>query len=240
MVGIFSRFSVGRNGHRRTQSALQGGREAIPPNSNDTSDATVTGGATAAAHGIEVAIEFKPLEHPPEPLDNDRPIQCPLPEPSILNIYRVVSLRASCGRPEIKVIMVASAVKWLHDTITEYHVVYRITLLPLSFEEEVTVPSDYHFPRVRIHRPKVSGVHLAVVIRTNEDEDGRIWKERASAGGGQRRAEMPVMQEGPRLESGPVGKKPPRPPSNRVILPSISAPEHSLLKLLEECSPSGV
>ncbi|XP_058224549.1 uncharacterized protein LOC131333806 isoform X2 [Rhododendron vialii] len=154
MVGIFSRFSVSRNGHRRSQSAL-GDREAIPSNSDATSDATVTGGATAAAHGIEVAIEFKPLEHPPEPLDNDRPIQCPLPEPSILN-------------------------------------------------------------------------------------DGRIWKERVSAGGGQRRAEMPVMQEGPRVESGPVGKKPPRPPSNRVILPSISAPEHSLLKLLEECSPSGI
>lgn len=46
----------------------------------------MTGGATVAAHGIEVAIEFKPLEHPPEPLDNDRPIQCPLPEPSILNV----------------------------------------------------------------------------------------------------------------------------------------------------------
>lgn len=155
MVGIFSRFSVSRSGHRGTQSALQGDRVAIPPNSEATSDATVTGGASAAAHGIEVAIEFKPLEHPPEPLDNDRPIQCPLPEPSILN-------------------------------------------------------------------------------------DGRIWKEQVSAGGVQRRGEMPVMQEGPRVESGPVGTKPPRPPSNRMILPSISAPEHSLLKLLEECNASGI
>lgn len=42
--------------------------------------------ATATAHGIEIAIEFKPIEHPIEPLDNDRPIQCPLPEPSILNV----------------------------------------------------------------------------------------------------------------------------------------------------------
>lgn len=36
-------------------------------------------------------------------------------------------MRASCGRPKIKVIMLASAVKRLHDTITEYHLVYRIT-----------------------------------------------------------------------------------------------------------------
>ncbi|KAL5578798.1 hypothetical protein UlMin_011240 [Ulmus minor] len=39
-----------------------------------------------ASHEIEVTVEFKPIEHPNEPLDNDRPIQCPLPEPSILNV----------------------------------------------------------------------------------------------------------------------------------------------------------
>ncbi|KAG5540250.1 hypothetical protein RHGRI_020469 [Rhododendron griersonianum] len=233
MVGIFSRFSVSRNGHRRSQSAL-GDREAIPPNSDATSDATVTGGATVAAHGIEVAIEFKPLEHPPEPLDNDRPIQCPLPEPSILNIYRDVSLRASCGRPEIKVIMLASAVKRLHDTITEYHLVYRITCGSGAAIANNYGNDEKHGEYRDIELWKDAFKHKF------EEEDGRIWKERVSAGGGQRRAEMPVMQEGPRVESGPVGKKPPRPPSNRVILPSISAPEHSLLKLLEECSPSGV
>ncbi|KAI8546984.1 hypothetical protein RHMOL_Rhmol07G0161400 [Rhododendron molle] len=189
MVGIFSRFSVSRNGHRRSQSALQGDREAIPPTSDATSDATVTGGATAATHGIEVAIEFKPLEHPPEPLDNDRPIQCPLPEPSILN------------------------------NVMPRFMINRYGLLVGGVI------------RVLLLRGVVGGIHC---------QDGRIWKERVSAGGGQRRAEMPVMQEGPPVESGPVGKKPPRPPSNRVILPSISAPEHSLLKLLEECSPSGI
>ena len=57
-------------------------REAEPPTS-DTSGAV---NAAATSHGIEVAVEFKPVEHPNEPLDNDRPIQCPLPEPSILNV----------------------------------------------------------------------------------------------------------------------------------------------------------
>ncbi|KAE9459266.1 hypothetical protein C3L33_08835, partial [Rhododendron williamsianum] len=207
-----------------------GDREAIPPNSDATSDATVTGGATVAAHGIEVAIEFKPLEHPPEPLDNDRPIQCPLPEPSILNIYKDVSLRASCGRPEIKVIMLASAVKRLHDTITEYQNNLWFWCIDRFMINRYGLLIGGVI-RVLLLRGVVGGIHC---------QDGRIWKERVSAGGGQRRAEMPVMQEGPRVESGPVGKKPPRPPSNRVILPSISAPEHSLLKLLEECSPSGV
>ncbi|RYQ81448.1 hypothetical protein Ahy_Scaffold1g107374 isoform A [Arachis hypogaea] len=82
MVGIFSRFSVGRNIHRRTQSALDE-REVMPPNAEVAAAASA---AAATPHGIEVAVEFKPVEHPVEPLDNDRPIQCPLPEPSILNV----------------------------------------------------------------------------------------------------------------------------------------------------------
>ncbi|KAK6947352.1 hypothetical protein RJ641_000825 [Dillenia turbinata] len=111
--------------------------------------------SAAAAHGIEVAVEFKPVEHPSEPLDNDRPIQCPLPEPSILN-------------------------------------------------------------------------------------DGRIWKERVSATA-RRRSELPVMNEGAPVEAEAAEIKPPRPPQpSRVILPSISAPEHNILKLLEECNASGI
>lgn len=61
---------------------VQDEREVLPPNSGATGAST----GAAAAHGIEVAVEFKPVEHPTEPLDNDRPIQCPLPEPSILNV----------------------------------------------------------------------------------------------------------------------------------------------------------
>ncbi|MBA0616858.1 hypothetical protein Godav_026347 [Gossypium davidsonii] len=49
-------------------------------------NADVVDAAIATVHGIEVAVEFKPVECPTEPLDNDRPIQCPLPEPSILNV----------------------------------------------------------------------------------------------------------------------------------------------------------
>ncbi|QCD90849.1 uncharacterized protein LOC114174344 [Vigna unguiculata] len=151
MVGIFSRFSVGRNVHRRTQSALDE-REVMPPNSEAV--AAVASAATATSHGIEVAVEFKPVEHPIEPLDSDRPIQCPLPEPSILN-------------------------------------------------------------------------------------DGRIWKERVSATV-RRRGDLPVMKEGGTLESEDAGIKPRTSRSNRMILPSVSAPEHNLLKLLEECNASGI
>ncbi|RDY04269.1 hypothetical protein CR513_12038 [Mucuna pruriens] len=153
MVGIFSRFSVGRNVHRRTQSALDE-REVMPPNSEAA--AAVASAATATSHGIEVAVEFKPVEHPIEPLDNDRPIMCPLPEPSILN-------------------------------------------------------------------------------------DGRIWKERVSATV-RRRGDLPVMKEGGTLESEGAGSKPRSSQSsrNRMILPSVSAPEHNLLKLLEECNASGI
>lgn len=67
---------------------MQDEREVLPPNSEVTGSATA---AVTASHGIEVAVEFKPVEHPMEPLDNDRPIQCPIPEPSILNVRQFLA-----------------------------------------------------------------------------------------------------------------------------------------------------
>ncbi|KAK4746433.1 hypothetical protein SAY87_012745 [Trapa incisa] len=98
MVGLFSRFSIGKTGHRRARSALEG-REVLPSNPVIAGAATAT---TAVSHGIEVAVEFKPVEHPIEPLDNDRPIQCPLPEPSILNDARIwkESVASARRRPD--------------------------------------------------------------------------------------------------------------------------------------------
>ncbi|GMJ15111.1 hypothetical protein like AT1G31940 [Hibiscus trionum] len=149
MVGIFSRFSVGRSAHRRSKSSLDE-RDVMSSNPDAPAAAdAATATASTTANGIEVAVEFKPVEHPIEPLDNDRPIQCPLPEPSILN-------------------------------------------------------------------------------------DGRIWKERV------RRAELPVIKDGDTLESEATGMKPQPTHSNRLILPSLSAPEHNLLNLLEECNASGI
>ncbi|KAE8650016.1 uncharacterized protein LOC101208810 isoform X2 [Cucumis sativus] len=115
---------------------MEDGREGLPPNPESTG---VSATSATASHGIEVAVEFKPVEHPIEPLDNDQPIQCPLPEPSILN-------------------------------------------------------------------------------------DGRIWKERVSSM--RKLPDLPVMKEAE------VGETRPRP--TRTILPSISAPEHNILNLLEE------
>ncbi|KAL7122711.1 hypothetical protein ACP275_01G060500 [Erythranthe tilingii] len=147
MVGIFSRFSV-RGVHRRTQSAIDQREVVLPPTAEAAANETT---ASATIHGIEIAVDFKPVERPSEPLDNDQPIQCPLPEPSILN-------------------------------------------------------------------------------------DGRIWKERVSSGV-QRLVDVAVTSS-----VGPDGAalRKSRPPSNRVILPSVSAPEHNILKLLDECNASGI
>ncbi|KMT11463.1 hypothetical protein BVRB_5g107880 [Beta vulgaris subsp. vulgaris] len=152
MVGIFSKFSGSKTGHRRTQSAI-GEREVSPPNPEDTG-ADV---AHSVVHGIEVAVEFKPVEHPVEPLDNDKPVMCPLPEPSILN-------------------------------------------------------------------------------------DGRIWKERISAANVRRRSsDVPLRKEGSSgdPEAAAATRSQPAFP-NRMMLPSISAPEHNLVKMLEECNASGI
>ncbi|KAL8498549.1 hypothetical protein ACS0TY_021762 [Phlomoides rotata] len=143
MVGIFSRFSV-RGSHRRTQSALDDREASSSPPRLQAATTTLLASAasSAATHGIDLAVEFKSVEHPTEPLDNDQPIMCPLPEPSLHN-------------------------------------------------------------------------------------DGRIWKERVSSVGERRveTREQTATGETPRIKH--------RAP-NRLILPSISAPEHNFLKLLEE------
>ncbi|THU72428.1 hypothetical protein C4D60_Mb04t12020 [Musa balbisiana] len=82
MVGIFSRISVGW-GHRRAQSAIDVATP-LPPNMEESSCVP-----TAGSHGFEDAIEFKPVEHPSEPLVRDQPVTCPQPEPSILNDGRI-------------------------------------------------------------------------------------------------------------------------------------------------------
>lgn len=68
------------------------------------------------------------------------------------------------------------------------------------------------------------------------DQDGRIWKERVSAS--VRRGDLPVVKDGDARE--PAAGTRPRQAQNRLILPSLSAPEHNLLKLLEECNASGI
>ncbi|KAH1057037.1 hypothetical protein J1N35_035102 [Gossypium stocksii] len=84
----------------------------------------------------------------------------------------------------------------------------------------------------------VNSYHLTPFII----EEGRIWKERVSVS--VRRRDLPVMQDGGTLQSQSeyeaTVKTKPRSTSNRMILPSLSAPEHNLLKLLEECTTSGI
>ncbi|VFR02141.1 unnamed protein product [Cuscuta campestris] len=147
MVGIFSRFSVSKNGHRRAQSALDV-RDALPSKPEATIATSIVGAAAAVCtHGIEVAVGFKPVEHPFEPFDNDAPIRCPLPEPSILN-------------------------------------------------------------------------------------DGRIWEERVL--GARKPSDLEVVHEGVAVGPEAASTTTRQHPSARPIFPSISAPEHSIIGLLEE------
>ncbi|KAK9716094.1 hypothetical protein RND81_06G210800 [Saponaria officinalis] len=148
MVGIFSMFSTTKTANRRTRSSLDGQneRELLPPNP-EAVGADVQ--AAGVAHGIEVAFEFKPVEHPIEPPDNDRPVQCPVPEPSVLN-------------------------------------------------------------------------------------DGRIWKERVSAEHVRRRPDLSLMKDS--LAGDSEESRSQRAQSNRMMLPSVSAPEHHLVNLLNECN----
>ncbi|KZV46458.1 hypothetical protein F511_10563 [Dorcoceras hygrometricum] len=145
MVGMFSRFYESRSGGlRRSQSAVDE-REVLPPSVEATSAEPIATAVSIAKDNIEIAFEFKPVVHPMEPLDLDRPIQCPLPEPSMLN----------------------------------------------------------------------DGNH------------GRIWKEQVI------KPDVPVVHMAASTHS-----QKPRPVPTKAIAPSISAPEGSILRLLEECDAS--
>ncbi|XP_042430069.1 uncharacterized protein LOC122016744 isoform X1 [Zingiber officinale] len=82
MVGIFSRFAAGRTGHRRTKSATET-RGTQSSASMETGDESST---STCKDNDNSRAEFKPIEHPLEPSNHDRPIRCPLPDPSILNV----------------------------------------------------------------------------------------------------------------------------------------------------------
>ncbi|KAF7053550.1 hypothetical protein CFC21_061446 [Triticum aestivum] len=147
MVGIFSRFSSGA-GHRRAKSAVEV-VETLAPNM-ETGESDPAADPGDSPHGIEVGIEFKPVEHPVEPVNLDQPVKCPLPEPSILH-------------------------------------------------------------------------------------DGRIWQERMSTAGGRPRTDLPVVKEGLQLEPDSSTTRSRSAVRRRAILPSVSAPEHNILALLDEC-----
>ncbi|KAL9246987.1 hypothetical protein vseg_020463 [Gypsophila vaccaria] len=146
MVGIFSMFSITKFGNNRRTIPSLDGREVFPPNSEAAGADVKTSGVT---RGVNVTFEFKPVEHPTEPLDNDRPVRCPVPEPSILN-------------------------------------------------------------------------------------DGRKWKERVSAEHVRRRPDLSLLKDG--LVNDSAGPRSLRAETNRMMLPSVSAPEHNILNLLDECN----
>lgn len=55
-----------------------------------------------------------------------------------------------------------------------------------------------------------------------------------------RTSDVNMVNDGGALETNGAGSKPRTIKSNRTIMPSISAPEHNILNLLEECNTSGV
>lgn len=59
----------------------------MPRNAEVVEESVVDCAAAAAAvHGIEICLEFKPVEHPMEPLEQDHPVQCPQLDTSLLNV----------------------------------------------------------------------------------------------------------------------------------------------------------
>ena len=69
--------------------------ETLAPNM-ETGESDPAAAAGDSPHGIEVGIEFKPVEHPVEPVNLDQPVKCPLPEPSILHVSLFLLFKNSC------------------------------------------------------------------------------------------------------------------------------------------------
>lgn len=61
-----------------------------------------------------------------------------------------------------------------------------------------------------------------------------------SSVGARVRTDLPVVREGSRLEPDAGGSRPKPVVPRRAILPSVSAPEHHFVALLEECDNSSI
>jgi hypothetical protein len=70
--------------------------ETLAPNIS-TGEPAPTAVPADSPHGIEVGVEFKPVEHPVEPLNLDQPVKCPLPEPSILHVSHLSVFISNCA-----------------------------------------------------------------------------------------------------------------------------------------------
>jgi hypothetical protein len=70
--------------------------ETLAPNIS-TGESALTAVPADIPHGIEVGVEFKPLEHPVEPLSLDQLLKCLLPEPSILHVSHLSAFISNCA-----------------------------------------------------------------------------------------------------------------------------------------------
>ena len=53
----------------------------------ETIDTPERDGMDVRSHGVEGdQVEFWPIEHPMEPSDEDRPVKCPMPHSSVINV----------------------------------------------------------------------------------------------------------------------------------------------------------
>lgn len=41
-------------------------------------------------HAVEFDVELWPVEHPKEPQDEDRPLKCPIPASSLVNVRKFI------------------------------------------------------------------------------------------------------------------------------------------------------
>lgn len=91
--------------------------------------------------------------------------------------------------------------------------------------------SDYQKPARVVSLDCIHFLHFLLF------QDGRIWKERRTSVTGRAKADLPVVKDASCLESRD-GTKPMPNSAKRRIASSLSAPEHSIISLLEECNTS--
>ncbi|KAG8071979.1 hypothetical protein GUJ93_ZPchr0006g45229 [Zizania palustris] len=146
MVGIFARFSSA-GAHRRAKSAVV--VETLAPNMNSGKSGPEAAPADSP-HGIEVGVEFKPVEHPVEPVNLDQPVKCPLPEPSILHDGRIWKERMSTAgaraMTDLPVVKEGSQLESDSSGASSRSSVQKRAILPSKSEEKT--------------RSLITGVHL--------------------------------------------------------------------------------
>ncbi|XAR47993.1 hypothetical protein NMG60_11030658 [Bertholletia excelsa] len=98
-----------------------GDKESLIPVVNESRQAKSSDGMDVCQNGAECNTEFRTIEHPIEPLDEDQPVKCPVPDSLHMNFSVCLRKRTKVSSAMHKDGVVVTSVKPLVQAVRKRH-----------------------------------------------------------------------------------------------------------------------